>query len=139
VICKILIVDDSVVIRRLVRTCIQSNTDWHVCGEAENGQIAVEKVSELQPHLVILDLSMPVMDGIEAARRISRIAPNVEMVLFTMHSSDQLRRDASTVGIEHVISKTDTLAEHLLATLKTICARMEFEPAEVPQMEMEED
>lgn len=126
---RILIVDDSVVIRRLVRLCIQSNTDWHVCGEAENGHMAVEKVSELKPHLVILDLSMPVMDGIEAARHIARIAPEVTMVLFTMHSSEQLKRDAGRVGIQHVISKLDTLEDHLLATLRTICAGLDGEQA----------
>lgn len=72
---KILIVDDSPIIRRLLRFFIEHNTDWQVCGEAENGQIAVEKVAELKPHAVILDLSMPVMNGLDAAREITRIAP----------------------------------------------------------------
>jgi len=72
---KILIVDDSSSIRNLLRFFIEHNTDWQVCGEAENGQVAVEKVRELKPHAVILDLSMPVMNGLEAAREITRIAP----------------------------------------------------------------
>jgi DNA-binding NarL/FixJ family response regulator len=141
VIFKILIVDDSVVIRRLVRLCIQSNTDWHVCGEAENGHVAVEKVSELKPHVVILDLSMPVMDGIEAARHIARITPEVTMVLFTMHNSEQLKRDARTVGIQHVISKLDTLEEHLLTTLKTIYAGIDDQQTDnsLTPASMEED
>jgi len=80
---KILIVDDSSSIRSLLRFFIEHNTDWQVCGEAENGQVAVEKVRELKPHAVILDLSMPVMNGLEAAREITRIAPNVQMVMFT--------------------------------------------------------
>jgi DNA-binding NarL/FixJ family response regulator len=115
---KILIVDDSSSIRNLLRFFIEHNTDWQVCGEAENGQVAVEKVRELKPHAVILDLSMPVMNGLEAAREITRIAPNVHMVMFTMHTSEQLRKDAQAVGIKDVISKSDTVRGRLLASLK---------------------
>jgi two-component system chemotaxis response regulator CheY len=115
---KILIVDDSSSIRNLPRFFIEHNTDWRVCGEAENGQVAVEKVRELKPHAVILDLSMPVMNGLEAAREITRIAPNVQMVMFTMHTSEQLREDAQAVGIKDVISKSDTIGGHLFASLK---------------------
>ena len=75
---KILIVDDSSSIRQLLRLFIKNHTDWQVCGEAENGQVAVKQVTELKPHAVILDLSMPVMNGLEAAREITRIAPNAD-------------------------------------------------------------
>ncbi len=119
---RILIADDSPAIRRLLRFFIEHNTNWQVCGEAENGQIAVEKVTELKPHAVILDLSMPVMDGLEAAREITRIAPNVQMVMFTMHTTDQLLKDAQAAGIKAVISKSDTIVNHLLASLRTLCA-----------------
>jgi YesN/AraC family two-component response regulator len=77
---KILIADDSSSIRNLLRLFIEHNTDWQVCGEAENGQVAVEKVAMLQPHAVILDLSMPVMNGLEAAREIARNDPEVQMI-----------------------------------------------------------
>jgi DNA-binding NarL/FixJ family response regulator len=119
---RILIVDDSASIRHLLRFFIEHNTDWQVCGEAENGQIAVEKVAKLHPHAVILDLSMPVMNGLEAAREIARIDPNVQMVMFTMHTSEQLRKDAEAAGIKAVISKSDTIGDHLLASLRTLCA-----------------
>jgi DNA-binding NarL/FixJ family response regulator len=119
---KILIADDSSSIRHILRFFIEHNTDWQVCGEAENGQIAVQKVNELRPHAVILDLSMPVMNGLEAAREITRIAPNVEMVMFTMHTSEQLEKDARAAGIKDVISKSDTIGDHLLASLRNICA-----------------
>jgi DNA-binding NarL/FixJ family response regulator len=119
---KILIVDDSPSIRHLLRFFIEHNTDWQVCGEAENGQVAVEKVAELHPHAVILDLSMPVMNGLEAAREIGRIAPDVQMVMFTMHTSEQLRKDAEAAGIKAVISKSDTIGEHLLASVRHLCA-----------------
>jgi DNA-binding NarL/FixJ family response regulator len=115
---KILIVDDSSSLRNRLRFFIEHNTHWQVCGEAENGQVAVQKVRELKPHAVILDLSMPVMNGLEAAREISCTAPNVQMVMFTMHTSEQLRKDAQAVGIKDVISKSGTIGEHLLASLK---------------------
>ncbi len=119
---KILIVDDSPPIRNLLRFFIEHQTDWEVCGEAENGLIAIEKVSELKPNAVILDLSMPVMNGLEAAREISRLNPEVQMVMFTMHTNEQLRKDAEAVGIKDVISKTETIQGHLLTALKNICA-----------------
>jgi DNA-binding NarL/FixJ family response regulator len=115
---KILVVDDSSSIRNLLRFFIEHNTDWQVCGEAENGQVAVQKVRELSPHAVILDLSMPVMDGLEAAHEITRTAPNLQMLMFTMHTSEQLRKDAQAAGIKDVISKSDTIGGHLFASLK---------------------
>jgi DNA-binding NarL/FixJ family response regulator len=119
---RILIVDDSSSIRQLLRFFIEHYTDWQVCGEAENGQIAVEKVTALKPNAVILDLSMPVMNGLEAAREITRIAPNVQMVMFTMHTNEQLRKDAQAAGIQAVISKSDTITD-LIASLQTISTR----------------
>src|SRR5436305_8430049 len=85
---RILIVDDSAPIRRLLRRCIESHTPWDVCGEAENGKVALEKVNELHPDIVILDFQMPVMDGLEAARNIANVVPKIEMLMFTMHNSD---------------------------------------------------
>ncbi len=121
---RILIVDDSASIRHMLRFFIEHNTDWLVCGEAENGQIAVEKVTELNPHAVILDLSMPVMNGLDAAREITRIAPTVQIVMFTMHVSEQLRKEAKEAGIKDVISKSDTIGNHLLASLRAICSQL---------------
>ncbi|MGC1650189.1 MAG: response regulator, partial [Candidatus Sulfotelmatobacter sp.] len=67
---RILIVDDSAIIRHSIRICIEHNTDWEVCGEAENGKVAIEKVRQLRPDVVTLDWQMPVMNGLEAAREI---------------------------------------------------------------------
>jgi len=120
---SILIVDDSTLIRRLLRTWIEHDTDWQVCGEAENGEVALEKVKELHPDIVILDLQMPVMNGLEAARKISHRAPNTAMVMFTMHSCEDLLKDAHAAGIRDVVSKDDRLSEHLGAALKNACVR----------------
>lgn len=117
---RILIVDDSSFIRLLVRRCIEANTEWNVCGEAENGKIAVEKVIQLHPDIVILDFQMPVMNGLEAARQITKIAPNTVLLMFTMHKSEQLVQAAKAAGIRDVVSKSDSVAEHLLASLRSM-------------------
>jgi DNA-binding NarL/FixJ family response regulator len=115
---KLLIVDDNALVRRLVRAFLEQDRTWEVCGEAENGEEGVRKVRELQPDAVILDLQMPVMNGLEAAREIHLIAPNTAMVMFTMHSSPQLLLEARAVGISDVLSKMDPLGERLLPALK---------------------
>ena len=120
---KILIVDDSQVIRDLIRSSIEEYTNWVVCGEAENGRIAVALVEELRPHLVILDLSMPVMNGLDAASEISRIAPGMPMIMFTMHGLDALREDAQRVGIKHVFSKENGFGEDVLEAMREMLLR----------------
>ncbi|MFZ0419387.1 MAG: response regulator [Candidatus Sulfotelmatobacter sp.] len=119
---RILIVDDNSTIRSSLRSWIEGNADWQVCGEAENGQIAVEQVEAMRPDIVILDLQMPVMNGLEAARQISHVAPNTAMVMFTMHPSAELLKLAQAIGVRDVVSKTDQLSGPLLVALKQICA-----------------
>ena len=115
---KILIVDDSPVIRRAIRSSIQEHTNWVVCGEAENGKVAVTFVEELRPQLVILDLSMPLMNGLEAAREISRIAPGTQIIMFTLHDSESIEREALRVGIRHVFSKANGFGDALLQAMR---------------------
>jgi DNA-binding NarL/FixJ family response regulator len=119
----ILLVDDSELIRHSLRLCIEENSDWEVCGEAENGKIAVEKVKELHPDVVILDLQMPVMNGIEAAQQISHLAPDTAMLMLTLHECEQVSPDAHAAGIKDVFSKVDAVADHLLASLRNVSAR----------------
>ena len=118
---SVLIVDDSALIRHSLRSCLEQTQDWRVCGEAEDGKAAVERVKELQPDVVILDLQMPVMDGLAAARQISAIAPKTAMVMFTMHSDWRLLKAARAVGIRDVVSKSEGIADHLFASLRNAC------------------
>jgi DNA-binding NarL/FixJ family response regulator len=104
---RFLIVDDSELVRRSLRTVLQANPDWEVCGEAADGEEGVALLKELHPNIVILDFQMPGMNGIETARRMSQIAPAVPIVLFTQHASSDLERHAREVGIRSVVSKTD--------------------------------
>ena len=117
---RILIVDDSPLIRHSLRACIERNTDWEVCGEAENGRVAIERVQQLHPDVVILDWQMPVMNGLEAAKEIRRIAPSTTMLMITLHDSAQLTENAYAAGIVQVLSKSDAIAEHLIASLKDV-------------------
>jgi two-component system, NarL family, nitrate/nitrite response regulator NarL len=86
VVARILVVDDHEGIRRGIRSLL-SRDSLEICGEAENGRQALEKVRELKPDLVILDISMPVMNGIEAARKIRRCAPCTKIVFLSVHDS----------------------------------------------------
>lgn len=86
-----------------------------------SGKVAVEKVKELQPDIVILDLQMPVMDGLAAARQITVVAPKTAMVMFTMHSNGQLLKAARAAGIKDVVSKSEEIADHLFASLRHAC------------------
>jgi len=119
---QILIVDDSVHLRSSIRCCIERNTDWEVCGEAENGLVAIEKVRELNPDLVVLDFAMPIMNGLDAARHITHIAPKLPMVLFTLHASVQLHKEALAAGIKDVLCKSQGGTEQLLASMKILLA-----------------
>jgi len=114
----VLVVDDNAQVRRALRSLVEQSCDWKVCGEAEDGEAAVQKVKELHPDLVILDLQMPVMNGLEAAREIGRIAPNTIMVMFTMHNSNQLEQEARAAGVRDVLSKSGRV-DVLLAALLT--------------------
>ncbi len=119
---RILIVDDSSLIRSSLRSWLGRNSDWEVCGEAENGQIAVEKVEELRPDIVILDFQMPVMNGLEAAQRISAQAPQTAIVMVTMHASGALLKAALQAGVVDVVPKAEGFPDRLSTVLRNICA-----------------
>lgn len=104
---RFLIVDDSELVRRSLRTVLQANPEWEICGEAADGVSAVELFKELRPNIVILDFQMPGINGIETARRMAEIAPTVPVVLFTQHASADLEKHAHEVGIRSVVSKTN--------------------------------
>jgi two-component system chemotaxis response regulator CheB len=104
---KILIVDDSPVIRRAVRTLFERDAFFEVCGEGENGRAAIEKTAELRPDLVITDLVMPVLNGLDATRGIQRIKPRVPVILFSGFSNVLEEKEARSVGISALVSKSE--------------------------------
>jgi DNA-binding NarL/FixJ family response regulator len=104
---RFLLVDDSELVRKSLRTVLQANPEWEICGEAADGERAVELFKELHPNIVILDFQMPGINGIETARRMSKIAPAVPIVLFTQHASSDLEKHAREAGVRSVVSKTN--------------------------------
>jgi DNA-binding NarL/FixJ family response regulator len=107
---RFLIVDDSELVRQGLRTVLEANPEWEVCGEAANGMTSVAMFRDLDPHVVVLDFQMPGMNGLEAAREMRAIAPGVPIVMFTQHASAELEQHAREAGIRSVVSKTDAFA-----------------------------
>ncbi len=107
---RILIADDNQAVRRAMRHMLEKDADYKVCGEAENGRDAVEKVRELQPDLVVVDFSMPVMNGLEVARALKRARPGIPIVLFTMFKDRFLEEEAFAAGVSVVVSKEEGIS-----------------------------
>ncbi|HEX3544153.1 MAG TPA: response regulator transcription factor [Candidatus Acidoferrum sp.] len=102
---RILIADDHVMMRRGLRTAIEPHPGWILCGEATTGLEALEQTKLLKPDLVILDVSMPILNGLEVAHRISATMPEVKILLFTMHNSPQFAKDVSKSGAHGYVCK----------------------------------
>lgn len=117
---RILVVDDIPTIRRAMRLYLEQEADWVICGETENGKAAVDRVQELRPDLVILDLSMPVMNGLDAARAIKAIAPTTHNLMFTLNTYPYLLDEARKVGIDQVLSKADAVGTELHRAVRTL-------------------
>jgi DNA-binding NarL/FixJ family response regulator len=103
---RILVVDDHQLMRVGICAILSNNSGWKVCGEAENGRQAVDKVLELKPDLVILDISMPELNGVEAAREIRLIAPAVKIIILTMHDRHSIESPAREAGADAVATKS---------------------------------
>jgi len=102
---RILIADDDVSIRRLLRRLLKAHSDWQVCGEAVNGHDAVLRVVDLDPDVVILDLAMPQMNGLQAAQEISARYPLVPMLLLTVQEiSMELAKEAQSAGFSGAVT-----------------------------------
>jgi DNA-binding NarL/FixJ family response regulator len=112
---RILIVDDHEAVREGVRTILASRHDIEVCGEAVNGQEAIEKALELRPDLIILDINMPILSGICAAKEIKVRLPQTLILLFTMHQNNQLVREARVLGVQGFVNKSQASAMLLKA------------------------
>jgi DNA-binding NarL/FixJ family response regulator len=125
---RFLIVDDSELVRKSLRTVLQANPDWEICGEAADGESAVELFKELHPNIVILDFQMPGINGIETASRMSQIAPAVPIVLFTQHASPDLEKHARDAGIRSVVSKTNAFP--MVGMIEALLGPTDSEPTD---------
>lgn len=107
---SVLVVDDSPTIRKAVCEILTREGDFEVCGEAENGQEAIEKAQSLRPALIVTDLSMPLMNGLEETRILKKLMPTVPVIIFTAHSNPLVEKEALASGASAIISKSDAVA-----------------------------
>jgi DNA-binding NarL/FixJ family response regulator len=103
----ILIADDHAVVRAGLRTLLESRTRWQVCAEAADGRDAVEKAAKHKPHIAILDIGMPLLNGVETARQIRKTSPTTEILILTMHESDDLVQQVVEAGARGYILKDE--------------------------------
>jgi DNA-binding NarL/FixJ family response regulator len=115
---RILIADDHEAVRRGLRSALTA-AGWEVCADVANGKDAVEKTAALKPDLIILDISMPVMGGLDAARLIRRADSNAKIVIFTMHESQQIKDEIARIGAQGHAVKSAPMKQ-LLDTIKSV-------------------
>jgi DNA-binding NarL/FixJ family response regulator len=122
---RILVADDHDLMRRGIKTLLQTHPGWEVCGEAHTGREAVTQTEELKPDIVVLDISMPDLNGMEAARRIRKVAPNTEVLILSLHFSDQLIREIVEAGVRGYIVKSDSDRD-LIVAVETLAKHKPF-------------
>jgi len=106
---RILVADDSPPVRAAMRQLLEGIEGWQIF-EAENGKEAVVKAQEIRPSLIILDLAMPVMDGLTASREITRLLPAIPILVHTLHGSPQIEVELRNMGVRKMIAKSDSNA-----------------------------
>ena len=116
---RILVADDHQVVRTGLRTLLESKAGWRVCAEAANGREAVEKARELQPDVAVLDIGMPLLNGMEATRQIRKISPGTEILILTMHDSEHMIQGVLDAGAHGYILKDDA-DRNLLAAVESL-------------------
>jgi DNA-binding NarL/FixJ family response regulator len=121
---QVLIADDHEIMRRGIRSVLESRDDIEV-HEAENGREAIDKTHELQPHLVILDVSMPVLDGFSAAREIKKAFPQIPILIFSLDRTEAFTEVAKKIGVNGYISKND-VGETLLKAMDAALNNQDF-------------
>jgi DNA-binding NarL/FixJ family response regulator len=122
---RILIADDHEVLRKGVRDVIEGHVGWEVCAEAADGQQALEMAIREKPDVAVLDVSLPVMNGIALTRRLKQECPDVKVLLFTMHDDDETVGSGLAAGARGYILKTDS-EQHLGAAISALSANRPY-------------
>jgi len=126
---RVLVADDQRGIRKRVCLTLASIVTLEVCDEAADGQEAVEKAEESSPDLIILDVTMPVMNGLDAARKIRVFSPHTPILILTMHKSRQLMEEARKIGVRGYVVKADA-GQSLSSAITAVMQSQTFFPTE---------
>jgi two-component system nitrate/nitrite response regulator NarL len=126
---RVLVADDHEVMRLGIRNLLEVQPGWSVCAEANNGLEAVEKTLQFHPDVIIMDITMPVMNGLEAASQITKKQPQIPVILFSLNLSGDLYRHYKTDGIRGAVAKGDA-ARDLVLAIETVLAGGTFFPGE---------
>lgn len=126
---RILVADDQEAVRKRVVATLASRPDFEVCAEASDGQEAVEKATTLSPDLVILDITMPVLNGLDAARAILKSHPKTPILILSVHRSRQLVEEAKRIGVRGYVTKGETI-QNLIRAADAVLANQTFFPSE---------
>ncbi|PYS56196.1 MAG: DNA-binding response regulator [Acidobacteria bacterium] len=121
----ILVADDHAIVRRGLRALLQSQPGWEVCDEATNGREAVEKVAQFKPDVAIVDIGMPELNGLEATRQIAKTSPQTEVLILTMHHSEEVVREVLKAGARGYVLKSDA-DQNLVAAVETLLQHKPF-------------
>jgi DNA-binding NarL/FixJ family response regulator len=130
---RILIADDHELARRGIRALLESHPGWEVCAEAKDGRDAVELAASTRPHLVLLDIGMPNLNGLEAARQILAASPGIAILILTMHDSDNVVREVLRAGARGYVLKSDA-GRDLVAAVEALQRQRTFFTTRVSQM-----
>jgi DNA-binding NarL/FixJ family response regulator len=130
---RILVADDHDIIRRGLKQLLTSRPGWEVCGEAKTGREAVALAEQLKPEVVVMDISMPDLNGLEAARRIHKLFPKTGILILTLHFSDQLVHDIVEAGARAYIMKSDADRD-LVSAVEALASHRTFFTARAAEM-----
>ena len=127
---RILVADGHAIVRRGLRALLLSQPGWEVCAEASNGREAVEKVAQFKPDVAILDIGMPELNGFEATRQIVKTSPQTEVLILTMHQSDEVVREVLKAGARGYVLKSDA-DQNLVAAVEMLLQHKPFLTSDV--------
>jgi DNA-binding NarL/FixJ family response regulator len=122
---RILVVDDHPSFRHALRTYLEHNPNWEVCGEATDGREAVKQSTELHPDIILMDLEMPMLNGLEATRQIHEDCPSVRILILTLHENSTLPQIAQDSGAQGFVLKSE-LFDVLTPAIEAMCSSDRF-------------